>query len=94
MVSDLGPCTIDARKQNDKLLKFSITTATTKAGAQSRVPQLDVLLCKWPMIKRSDGVPISGPMLTGKGRPFPGVGKPGARRRGITKLDILYLAEK
>ena len=73
MVSDLGPCTIDSRKEN-KLLKFSSTTTATKAVAQSRVLQLDILLCKWPMIKRSDGVPISGPMLTGKARPFPGVG--------------------
>ena len=74
MVSDLGPCTIDKRKQNDKLLKFSSTTAATKAGAQSRVLQLDVLPCKWPVIKRSDGVPISGPMLTGKAGSFRGVG--------------------
>ena len=74
MVSDLGACTIDTRKQNDKLLKFSSITAATKADTQIRVQQLDLLLCKWPMIKRSDGVPISGPMLTGKARLFPGVG--------------------
>ena len=74
MVSDLGPCTIDTRKQDDKLLKFSSTTAATKAGAQSRVLQLDVLLCKWPMMGRSVCVPISGPMLRGKARSFPGFG--------------------
>ena len=37
MVSDFEPCTIDTRKQKDKLLKLSSATAATKAGTQSRV---------------------------------------------------------
>jgi len=61
-------------RQAVEILQYHRSNQATKAGAQSRILQLDVLLCKWPMIKRSDGVPISGPMLTGKGRPFPGFG--------------------
>jgi hypothetical protein len=64
----------DIRKQKDELLKFYSATELTKAITERHVlrkpklEQLDIVLYEWFMVKRSEGVPISGPMLIEKAK--------------------------
>jgi ethanolamine utilization cobalamin adenosyltransferase len=71
----IGSATIyDIQKQKDEMLKFYSAIESTKAITERHVlqkpklEQLDVVLYEWFMIKRSEGVPISGPMLTEKAK--------------------------
>lgn len=56
-------------KQKDELLKFYSATKSTKTITEHRVlqksklEQLYVMLYEWFMIKRSEGAPISRPIL-------------------------------
>lgn len=62
------------QKQKVEFLKFRSATESTKAIAKRRVlrkpklEQLDSTLYEWFMVKRSEGVPVSGPMLIEKAK--------------------------
>jgi hypothetical protein len=73
----IGSLTVyDIQKQKGELLKFYFATELTKAITERcilwkpELEQLDIMLYKWFMIKHSEGVPVSGPMLIEKAKEF------------------------
>ncbi|XP_025050506.1 jerky protein homolog [Alligator sinensis] len=74
---NVGSSTIyDIKAQKEQLLKFVSSSETSKAVEKRRtlhkpkLEQLDSLLYEWFSLKRSEGAPISGPMLTEKAKDF------------------------
>ena len=64
----------DIHKQKDKLMKFYSTTDSTNAIderlvlTKPKLEQLDTVLYEWFTIKRSEGAPISGPIIIEKAK--------------------------
>ncbi|GBM02529.1 Jerky [Araneus ventricosus] len=74
---NIGSSTIyDIKLQKDKLMKFASSAETSKASDERRTLQqpqhekLDNILYDWFLLKREEGIPISGPMLMEKARDF------------------------
>ncbi|GBM60398.1 Jerky protein [Araneus ventricosus] len=74
---NIGSSTIyDIKLQKDKLMKFASSAETSKASDERRTLQqpqhekLDIILYDWFLLKREEGIPISGPMLMEKARDF------------------------
>lgn len=71
----IGSSTLyDIRKQKNELLKFCSAPESSRIITERRVlrkpklNQLEVALYEWFMLKRSEGAPISGPMLIEKAK--------------------------
>jgi len=71
----IGSSTLyDIRKQKNELLKFCSAPESSRIITERRVlrkprlNQLEVALYEWFMFKRSEGAPISGPMLIEKAK--------------------------
>ncbi|GBM09189.1 Jerky [Araneus ventricosus] len=93
---NIGSSTIyDIKLQKDKLMKFASSAETSKASDERRTLQqpqhekLDKILYDWFLLKREEGIPISGPMLMEKARDF-------SEKLNIAKeyLDQIYNADE
>ncbi|KFM61616.1 Jerky protein-like protein, partial [Stegodyphus mimosarum] len=74
---NIGSSTIyDIKKQKDELMKFasqSVTTeklASRKTLKKPKLEQLDSVLFKWFSAVRSEGKPVTGPMIVEKAKKF------------------------
>lgn len=74
---NIGSSTIyDIKKQKDELMKFASQSATTEKLAsrqtlkRPKLEQLDSVLFKWFSAVRSEGKPVTGPMIVEKAKKF------------------------
>lgn len=105
---NIGSSTLyDIKSQKEKLMAFASSAETSKASddrktlQQPKHEKLDKTLYQWFLLKREEGVPISGPLLIEKARDFSqklniateckfsdGWLSCFKKRHGIRKLDI------
>ncbi|GBM57218.1 Jerky [Araneus ventricosus] len=74
---NIGSSTIyDIKKQKDELMKFASQSVTTEKLAsrqtlkKPKLEQLDSVLFKWFSAERSEGKPVTGPMIVEKAKKF------------------------
>lgn len=74
---NIGSSTIyDIKKQKDELMKFASQSVTTEKLAsrqtlkKPKLEQLDSVLFKWFSAVRSEGKPVTGPMIVEKAKKF------------------------
>jgi hypothetical protein len=87
---NIGSSTIyDIKKNKDQLLKFTSQAITVKdiqcrqTLKKPKLDELDEILYKWFCAKRSEGKPVTGPMVMGKGKQL-------REDLGIAETDCMF----